>query len=138
MYGKSEEPDRDLAKDSHRWHIGVGLLPKLPILTRHKVRDEATFDPTLKEPIEYSVSNPSKSPASSIYGPSFIKLAGSYPGSVVLGKIQRNKPSVHSISWYLGLNRGGDNLTNTIEAAKVANAEMRNLHALELGNEPVS
>jgi hypothetical protein len=37
-----------------------------------------------------------------------------------------------------GLNRGYNNITNTIEAAKAAVREIPNLYALELGNEPVS
>lgn len=35
-----------------------------------------------------------------------------------------------------GLNRGHDDIENTIAAAKVATAEMPNLLAIELGNEP--
>lgn len=38
----------------------------------------------------------------------------------------------------LGLNRGGNNLTNTIEAAKAAKSAIPALYAIELGNEPVS
>jgi hypothetical protein len=38
----------------------------------------------------------------------------------------------------IGLNRGANNITNTIEAAKAAVREIPNLYALELGNEPVS
>ena len=48
-----------------------------------------------------------------------MKLAGTYKGSMVLG-----------------LNRGKNNLQNTIAAAKVAVQEMGNLLAIELGNEP--
>lgn len=36
-----------------------------------------------------------------------------------------------------GLNRGGNNLSNTIAAARAAKALMSNLYAVELGNEPV-
>ena len=36
----------------------------------------------------------------------------------------------------LGLNRGHNNISNTIAAAKVAKAQMPNLLAIELGNEP--
>jgi hypothetical protein len=36
----------------------------------------------------------------------------------------------------VGLNRGHDNITNTIAAAKVASDKMSNLLAIELGNEP--
>lgn len=46
-------------------------------------------------------------------------LAGQYEGSVVLG-----------------LDRGKNNITNTIAAAKVATSQMSNLLAIELGNEP--
>lgn len=46
-------------------------------------------------------------------------LAGKYGGSVVLG-----------------LDRGKNNISNTIAAAKVAVSQMSNLLAIELGNEP--
>lgn len=36
----------------------------------------------------------------------------------------------------VGLNRGHDDITNTIAAAKVAVSKMSNLLAIELGNEP--
>jgi hypothetical protein len=36
----------------------------------------------------------------------------------------------------VGLNRGHDDIANTIAAAKVASAKMGNLLAIELGNEP--
>lgn len=36
-----------------------------------------------------------------------------------------------------GLNRGGNNRTNTISAAKVAFRAMKNIYAVEFGNEPV-
>jgi len=36
----------------------------------------------------------------------------------------------------LGLNRGHNNISNTIAAAKVAKVQMPNLLAIELGNEP--
>lgn len=35
-----------------------------------------------------------------------------------------------------GLNRGKDDIANTIAAAKVAKDRMKNLLAIELGNEP--
>lgn len=46
-------------------------------------------------------------------------LAGEYAGSVVVG-----------------LDRGKNQISNTIAAAKVAVSEMSNLLAIELGNEP--
>lgn len=36
----------------------------------------------------------------------------------------------------VGLNRGHDDIDNTIAAAKVASDKMSNLLAIELGNEP--
>lgn len=36
----------------------------------------------------------------------------------------------------LGLNRGHNNILNTVAAAKVAKAQIPNLLAIELGNEP--
>lgn len=36
----------------------------------------------------------------------------------------------------VGLNRGKDDIANTIAAAKVAKDRMNNLLAIELGNEP--
>jgi hypothetical protein len=42
------------------------------------------------------------------------------------------------LTLYQGLNRGANNKTNTLTAAKSAMASMKYLHALELGNEPVS
>jgi len=36
----------------------------------------------------------------------------------------------------VGLNRGKDDIANTIAAAKVAKDRMKNLLAIELGNEP--
>ena len=53
------------------------------------------------------------------FGPKYLTLAGTYPGSVVVG-----------------LNRGKNNIENTIAAAKVAVTEVKNLLAIELGNEP--
>ncbi|KAF4627478.1 hypothetical protein G7Y89_g10679 [Cudoniella acicularis] len=75
--------------------------------------DESSFNPDLDIPITTLGSD------SYQYGPSFLKIAAAYEGNVVLG-----------------LNRGANNLTNTIEAAKAAKAIMPNLYAIELGNEP--
>jgi len=36
----------------------------------------------------------------------------------------------------LGLNRGHNDISNTVAAAKVAKAQMQNLLAIGLGNEP--
>lgn len=73
----------------------------------------------LKLQVVYSVSNPADAPASLTFGSKFLTLAGSYAGSVVVG-----------------LNRGKNNIQNTISAAKIAVSEVKNLLAIELGNEP--
>jgi len=67
----------------------------------------------------YSVPSATAAPSNLTFGPSFMTLADTYEGTVVLG-----------------LNRGHDNITNTIAAAKVATSSMSNLLAIELGNEP--
>jgi hypothetical protein len=67
----------------------------------------------------YTVASPADAPASLTFGSSFMTLANTYKGSVVLG-----------------LNRGKNNIDNTISAAKVAVSSMGNLLAIELGNEP--
>ncbi|KAF8856539.1 hypothetical protein BDZ45DRAFT_691660 [Acephala macrosclerotiorum] len=90
-----------------------------PIRIGGTTQDRATYDPTTSAYVVYSVAASTDAPASLTFGPSFISLAATYAGNVVLG-----------------LNRGHDNIKNTIAAAKVAKAKMRNLRAIELGNEP--
>lgn len=53
------------------------------------------------------------------YGPEFFKIVGSYGGTVVLG-----------------LDRGQNNISNAVNAAKAAKELIPNLYAFELGNEP--
>lgn len=77
------------------------------------------YDPAIPEYVVYTVANAADAPASLTFGSSFMTLAGKYGGQVVVG-----------------LDRGKNNLTNTIAAAKVAVSEMGNLLAIELGNEP--
>jgi len=88
-------------------------------LSNKGVRDRATYDPSTTAKVVYSVSAASAAPTALTFGPSFMSLAATYSGSVVLG-----------------LNRGHDNISNTIAAAKVAKSAMGNLLAIELGNEP--
>ncbi len=101
-----------------------------------QTRDRATFDPATPAYVVYSVPAPTDAPASLTFGSSFMSLAATYPGTVVVGKYQ-----IWDSLWrpaYLsqGLNRGKDNITNTIAAAKVAKSKINNLLAIELGNEP--
>lgn len=58
-------------------------------------------------------------PESLTYGPSFISLAASYAGEVIIG-----------------LNRRLDNISNTISAALLVQGQVDNLYSIELGNEP--
>ncbi|KAI5920317.1 glycoside hydrolase family 79 protein [Camillea tinctor] len=99
------------------WKGLTGTWP--PIRIGGTTQDRAQYDAATSAYVVYSVSNAADAPASLTFGSSFFTLAGTYGGSVVTG-----------------LNRGKNNVQNTIDAAKVAVAEMDNLLAIELGNEP--
>jgi hypothetical protein len=95
-----------------------GELP--PIRIGGTTQDRALYDPNLATPVDYYVSVSTDAPANLTYGPAFIDLASTYRGGDVT----------------LGLNRELANLSNTIAAAKYATTKMKNLYAIELGNEP--
>jgi hypothetical protein len=95
----------------------TGLWP--PIRIGGTTQDRASYDASTSAYVVYSVANAADAPSVLTFGPNFMKLAGTYGGTVVLG-----------------LNRGKNNMPNTIAAAKIAVAEMSNLLAIELGNEP--
>lgn len=82
-------------------------------------RDRATYDPSLTQAVSYTVATSTAAPTSLTYGPSFISMAASYGGEIILG-----------------LNRRLNNISNTIAAAKLAQSQATNLYAMELGNEP--
>lgn len=90
-----------------------------PIRIGGTTQDRAVYDPSLAAYVDYSVPNYTVAPSNLTFGPSFMTLAGTWTGGVVVG-----------------LNRGHDNLSNTIAAAKVAVERVPSLYALELGNEP--
>ncbi|TVY28276.1 Beta-glucuronidase [Lachnellula hyalina] len=90
-----------------------------PIRIGGTTQDRATYDPNTSAYVVYTVAASTDAPAALTFGPAFMTLAGTFAGSVVLG-----------------LNRGHDNITNTIAAAKIAKSSMTNLLAIELGNEP--
>lgn len=90
-----------------------------PIRIGGTTQDRALYDASTSAYVVYSVASAADAPASLTYGSSFMTLASKYAGSVVLG-----------------LNRGKNDIANTIAAAKVAVAQMGNLLAIELGNEP--
>jgi hypothetical protein len=99
------------------WKDLTGVWP--PIRIGGTTQDRATYDPTTSAYVVYSVSSAANAPTNLTFGSSFMSLAAEYGGSVVLG-----------------LNRGHNNITNTVAAAKTAVSEMGNLLAIELGNEP--
>ncbi|CAG8945362.1 unnamed protein product [Penicillium salamii] len=90
-----------------------------PVRIGGTTQDRATYDPSSSEAVTYTVASTKDAPASLTYGPSFMSLAAKYAGKVIIG-----------------LNRRLDNISNTIAAALVAQKDMDNLYAIELGNEP--
>ncbi|KDN71264.1 hypothetical protein CSUB01_08651 [Colletotrichum sublineola] len=90
-----------------------------PIRIGGTTQDRAVYDASTSADVIYSVKDVADAPLALTFGPSFIELAATYAGNVTLG-----------------LNRGKNNLNNTIAAGKVAVREMANLYAIELGNEP--
>ncbi|KAI1076700.1 glycoside hydrolase family 79 protein [Whalleya microplaca] len=99
------------------WKDLTGVWP--PIRIGGTTQDRAQYDSRTSAYVVYTVSSAADAPASLTFGSSFLTLAGSYGGSVVIG-----------------LNRGKNNIQNTIDAAKVVVSEVGNLLAIELGNEP--
>ncbi|KAI1197683.1 hypothetical protein F5X97DRAFT_343523 [Nemania serpens] len=99
------------------WRDLTGVWP--PIRIGGTTQDRAQYDAQMTAYVVYTVSNPADAPASLSFGSSFMTLAAKYGGSVVVG-----------------LNRGKNNIQNTINAAKAAVNGMGNLLAIELGNEP--
>ncbi|KAK5627518.1 hypothetical protein RRF57_003233 [Xylaria bambusicola] len=99
------------------WKDLTGVWP--PIRIGGTTQDRAQYDARTSAYVVYTVANAADAPSSLTFGSSFMTLASRYGGSVVVG-----------------LNRGKNNLQNTIDAAKAAVNEMSNLLAIELGNEP--
>jgi len=99
------------------WKDLTGVWP--PIRIGGTTQDRAQYDAQTSAYVVYNVANARDAPMTLTFGSRFMTLAGTYPGSVVVG-----------------LNRGKNNIDNTIAAAKVAVAEVKNLLAIELGNEP--
>jgi hypothetical protein len=100
-------------------------------------RDEATFVPDLHEPIVELNS------AEYQYGQKYLDIAAGYQGTIVLGEHSPQTLHIRGLCAnfhtrnILGLNRGANNLSNTIKAAKAAVSSVPSLYAIELGNEPV-
>ncbi|KAK6062787.1 hypothetical protein SCUP234_12924 [Seiridium cupressi] len=90
-----------------------------PIRIGGTTQDRAQYDPATPAYVVYTVASAADAPTTLTFGSSFMTLANTYKGTVVVG-----------------LNRGANNITNTIAAAKVAVSGITNLLAIELGNEP--
>ncbi|KAH9904087.1 glycoside hydrolase family 79 protein [Xylariomycetidae sp. FL2044] len=99
------------------WRGLTGVWP--PIRVGGTTQDRARYDAGTDAYVVYAVASPADAPASLTFGPRFLALAAGYGGSVVVG-----------------LNRGRNDLGNTVDAARAAVASMGNLLAVELGNEP--
>jgi hypothetical protein len=99
------------------WKDLTGVWP--PIRIGGTTQDRASYDGSTSAYVVYSVASPADAPSTLTFGPKFLTLANTYGGTVVMG-----------------LNRGKNRLTNTVDVAKVAVSEMSNLLAIELGNEP--
>ncbi|TEA10684.1 Beta-glucuronidase [Colletotrichum sidae] len=90
-----------------------------PIRIGGTTQDRASYDANLLSEVVYSVETPVDAPKALKFGPSFFELAAMYAGNVTLS-----------------LNRGKNDINNTIAAAKAAVQSIGNLYAIELGNEP--
>jgi hypothetical protein len=99
------------------WKDLTGVWP--PIRIGGTTQDRASYDASTSAYVVYAVASPADAPSTLTFGPNFMTLANTYGGSVVMG-----------------LNRGKNIISNTIDAAKVAVSKMHNLLAIELGNEP--
>lgn len=67
------------------WHNTVSAVMNAESLSS-LLRDRATYEPLMSQYVNYSVASPKDAPASLTFGPSFMELAGTYAGSVVLGE----------------------------------------------------
>ncbi|KAF7553526.1 hypothetical protein G7Z17_g3530 [Cylindrodendrum hubeiense] len=90
-----------------------------PLRIGGTTQDRATYDASSANAVTYTVASSGDAPTTLTFGPSFFDLAATYGGEVTIG-----------------LNRRLNNIANTVAAAKLAKAEMSNLNAIELGNEP--
>ncbi|EGF98482.1 family 79 glycoside hydrolase [Melampsora larici-populina 98AG31] len=101
-------------------NLADAIGTQIPVRIGGTTGDFGAYDPNLKEAIHYTLSAADKGvPKTLTYGPEFIRLASTLPGPVTLG-----------------LNCKANNLPNSLLAAQEAVKQIKNIHALELGNEP--
>ncbi|TVY39070.1 Beta-glucuronidase [Lachnellula subtilissima] len=99
-------------------------------------QNRADYNASMSAYAVYSTSSATGVPTILTYGPSFIDLAAAYKGRITMGDYPATNYFLNSANKIIGLNRGHDNITNTILAAKYCKAKMTNLFAIEAGNEP--
>ncbi|KAH6970316.1 hypothetical protein DER45DRAFT_623179, partial [Fusarium avenaceum] len=93
---------------------------KMPIRIGGTTQDRATYDEKFDGYVSYHTDDPLVAPMELIYGPKFFDLIRQYGHETIVG-----------------LNRGDDNLTNTMAAVKMLKSRAeKNVWAVELGNEP--
>jgi hypothetical protein len=119
MSREPEGSNRNMAPYEDRRHDPVWICCYGQYLLLIMSRDRATYDSSSTTAVTYTVASPGDAPETLTYGPSFISLAASYAGEVIIG-----------------LNRRLDDIINTISAAILAQDKMDNLYSIELGNEP--
>ncbi|KAJ5871639.1 uncharacterized protein N7529_003992 [Penicillium soppii] len=90
-----------------------------PVRIGGTTQDRATYNASSSNAVTYTVASTKDAPETLTYGPSFVSLAATYAGKVIIG-----------------LNRRLDDISNTIAAARLVKATMQNLYSIELGNEP--
>ncbi|KAM5349143.1 hypothetical protein ACJ41O_008966 [Fusarium nematophilum] len=113
----------------------TGIWPRIRIGGTSE--DYGTFDPNLKVPNVITGTAPTGQGIST-FGPLLMRLVAKYQGTIVWGQslpfLFTRISKVDNAR--TGLNRGANNITNTIAAAKAAVKEIPSLYALEVGNEP--
>ncbi|CAH7686947.1 family 79 glycoside hydrolase [Phakopsora pachyrhizi] len=82
-------------------------------------QDRAAYDPNLSVSIKNNLTKNSLVPNNITYGPKYFQIANQLDGPTTIG-----------------VNRRENNLNNTINAVQEALRSVKNLYAIELGNEP--
>jgi hypothetical protein len=86
MSEELEGVDGDMASDSNWWDYTVSCSGEIVGHELNVNRDRATYDASSSAYVTYSVASPLDAPASLTFGPKFMELASTYPGTVVMGE----------------------------------------------------
>ena len=120
MFTEPERPHWNMAPSENRRYNSVCVIFLLVCKAcTEPPRDRATYNASSSEAVTYTVASTKDAPTTLTYGPPFVSLAATYAGKVIIG-----------------LNRRLDDISNTIAAALLVKAKMKNLYSIELGNEP--